>query len=115
MCCIRLTNVKHCKNCFTRVRTTQAVVQAKQPIFHTIMRRTFTVLRGFYFSISELKKLRIFKLEQFFFSSDIEKLKTALRSLHRVTIWLLSLDYSSSVVLTRAKQLLHVMFYIRNF
>jgi len=106
--------IKHSQNAqnsFAWVRTTQTAVQAKQPDFHNIKRRTLTtVYRCIYFSISELKK-KLFKFEklknnQFFNNKsfyriyDIEKLKTTLHSqcssLCSVKIWLPNLDYSLS-------------------
>jgi len=60
MCCIYVTNVLHSKNCFTRDRTTQAVVITKKQNVHTIKRRTFTVQHSFYmFYITNKKNVII--------------------------------------------------------
>jgi len=58
MCCIRLTSVKHTKNCFARERTEKATVMIKKLNFHVIKMRTLPVKYCFsFFDIGITKKV----------------------------------------------------------
>jgi len=115
MCCLRLTNVQHNKNRFTRARTIQAVIEVEQPNVHSRKKRILIVQHCFlFFGYQNYKKKsekKLFEFEKhkkngfrkdknFFCIIDVEKIKTLLYNsefpLYRVEIWFLNLDYSPS-------------------
>lgn len=58
MCNIYLINVQHSKNYFSREKTPSAVVQVKQPSFHTINRKALGVQHCFsFFDNNNMRKV----------------------------------------------------------